>query len=72
MTEYLVVWRHTADVIQSKVDIKDDPHLLSPNQWVTFAAKSEGYSEEDVETILDYGYDLFLVCDMPVQFYDSY
>jgi hypothetical protein len=68
MNKYLVVWKDNYGVIQSEVST-DHPTLLTPEQWVILAAKSEGYSQEDVDTLIEDGYGLFLVCSMPTQFY---
>ena len=67
---YLVVWRADhEEFMQSAVtmDADIDPTQLTNNEWVTRAAITEN---ETINTEVD-GYDLILVCDMPVNFYGS-
>ena len=71
MLSYLVVWRDDNELMQSKVNFLGDPETLTNNDWVALAAKSEGYSNVEVKGILERGYDLYLVCNMPAEFYDS-
>jgi hypothetical protein len=68
--KYLVVWSDEGDVIQSEVELGIlDPWQMTNNDWVTQAAKSESYTEEEIAPLLDRGYSLFLVCDMPERFF---
>lgn len=68
---YLVIWKDDYLPMQSEVILLDtqDPNSLSANDWVSLAAKSEDYSDVEVRDMLDNGYDLYLVCDMPSKFY---
>lgn len=68
---YLVVWRDDGETLQSEVLLLSgtNPRSLSNNDWVEHAALSEGYTSEDVRSMLERGYDLYLVCDFPENFY---
>jgi hypothetical protein len=69
---YLVVWRQDGEFLQSQVNIGIlDPRQMSNNDWVSAAAKSEGYTSQDVADMLASGYEMILVCDFPAAFYDQ-
>ena len=67
--DYLVVWEYNAGIIQSRVSTDTPPSSLTENDWVKLAAASAGYSNEEIDTIIEWGYDLFLVCPFPTVFY---
>jgi predicted DNA-binding protein (MmcQ/YjbR family) len=71
MSTYLVVWRQDHDnFIHSEVDLGIvDPMQMSNNEWVTEAAKSEGYTAEELSDLLRHGYELILAVPMPSIFY---
>ena len=69
MSECLVVWQDEGDVLQSKVTTPEDPTSLSSNEWVRLAAISEGYTEEEIDGLIERGFGLFLVCPFPTVFY---
>lgn len=70
--EYLVVWADDCGVIQSKVCLGiRDPHQMENNDWIFEAAKSEGYSDKEAQSLVERGYDLYLVSDFPSAFYDD-
>ena len=69
MKQYLVVWQDCGDVMQSEVCIDKDPAWISNNEWIYWAARSEGYTLVEVARPLNSGYELFLVCDFPETFY---
>jgi len=70
LNQYLVVWRSEGEVLQSSVKTDADPETLTNNDWVWLAANSEGMPDE-ADTILEEGYDLYLVCPFPSAFYDT-
>lgn len=72
MADFLVVWKDDADAyFQSKVTLNDGVDLgqMGLHDWVKLAAKSEGYEDFYVDSLIYYGYDLILVCSMPDKFY---
>ncbi len=44
-------------------------HTHMTNEWATEAAKSEGYTEEELLSLLEHGYELLLAVPMPSVFY---
>ena len=69
MQEYLVIWRGSDEVIQSKVET--DLSVignLSPKQWITLAAESEGFDGQEISEIIEHGFDLYAVIVGPVVF----
>lgn len=69
MKEFLVIWRGDNDVIQSKVETDlSEIGNLSPKQWVTLAAESEGFDGQEISEIIERGFDLYAVIVGPVVF----
>jgi hypothetical protein len=69
MSDCLVVWQDDGNVIQSKVKEPKNPSSLSSNEWARLAAAAEGYTEEEVDLLIERGFGLFLVCPFPSSFY---
>ena len=66
MNAYLVFWENSGGVIQSK--IYSDREDLSEREWIILAAKGEEYDDDEIQSIMDDGYNLYAVIRGPVQF----
>ena len=67
--DYLVVWEDDVGVTQNRVSTDAPPSSLTETDWVKLAAASEGYSNEEIDALIERGYGLFLVCPFPTVFY---
>ena len=67
--DYLVVWEDYAGVNQNRVTTDAPPSSLTPDDWVKLAAASQGYNNEEIDALIEWGYGLYLVCPFPTVFY---
>ena len=63
MNSFIVVWMDEGHVIATAVEIPTDknPEDLSNKDWVSLAADMEGCNADEIEELLDEGFNLFAV-----------
>ena len=67
MIKCLVIWRDNGSVfIHSKVNVPANiAETLNSNDWIRLAAKSEVCSENEINDLIENGYELIFVSTMP-------